>query len=97
MAKPQSNLDELMKDPKAAGLLKNKDLLKNILSSPDTNRLMNLLNQNAGGGRQRGSQPAHRAAQSGDAEQGGGPGSGASHRHSAQKVSVPGKEARAHG
>ena len=52
MAKPQSNLDELMKDPKAAGLLKNKDLLKNILSSPDTNRLMNLLNQNAGGGLQ---------------------------------------------
>ena len=49
MAKPQSNLDELMKDPKAAGLLKNKALLSSILKSPDTKRLMDLLNQNAGG------------------------------------------------
>ena len=65
MAKPQSNLDELMKDPKAAGLLKNKDLLKNILSSPDTNRLMNLLNQNAGGGLQ----SAAAAAAQGDPSQ----------------------------
>ena len=65
MAKPQSNLDELMKDPKAAGLLKNKDLLKNILSSPDTKRLMNLLNQNAGGGLQ----SAAAAAANGDPSQ----------------------------
>ena len=65
MAKPQSNLDELMKDPKAAGLLKNKDLLKNILSSPDTKRLMNLLNQNAGGGLQ----SAAAAAAKGDPSQ----------------------------
>ena len=65
MAKPQSNLDELMKDPKAAGLLKNKDLLKNILSSPDTKRLMNLLNQNAGGGLQ----SAAAAAAQGDPSQ----------------------------
>lgn len=35
MANPQSNLDELMKDPKAAGLLKNKALLQS-LSSPRT-------------------------------------------------------------
>ena len=41
MANPQSNLDELMKDPKAAGLLKNKALLQ---------RLMELLSQNAGDG-----------------------------------------------
>ena len=40
MANPRSNLDELMKDPKAAGLLK----------SPDTQRLMELLSQNAGDG-----------------------------------------------
>ena len=65
MAKPQSNLDELMKDPKAAGLLKNKDLLKNILSSPDTKRLMNLLNQSAGGGLK----SAAEAAMKGDTSQ----------------------------
>ena len=41
MANPRSNLDELMKDPKAAGLLKNKALLQ---------RLMELLSQNAGDG-----------------------------------------------
>ena len=46
MANPQSNLDELMKDPKAAGLLKNKALMQ----SPDTQRLMELLSQNAGDG-----------------------------------------------
>ena len=46
---PQSNLDELMKDPKAAGLLKNKALLQTILNAPDTQRLIQLLNQTAGG------------------------------------------------
>lgn len=49
MNKPQSNLENLMKDPKAAGLLKNKDALRQLLDSPDTKRLMELLNQNAGG------------------------------------------------
>ena len=46
----QSNLGELMKDPKAAELLKNKDFIKTIMDSPDTKRLMEMLNQNAGGG-----------------------------------------------
>lgn len=46
---PQSNLDELMKDPKAAGLLKNKALLQSILNAPDTQRLIQLLDQTAGG------------------------------------------------
>lgn len=46
----QSNLGELMKDPKTAELLKNKDLIKTIMDSPDTKRLMEMLNQNAGGG-----------------------------------------------
>ncbi len=45
---PRSNLDELMKDPKAAGLLKNKALLQSLMQSPDTQRLMELLSQNAG-------------------------------------------------
>lgn len=49
MAKPQSNLDELMNDPKAAGLLKNKAALMGLISSPDTQKLIQMLNQNAGG------------------------------------------------
>ena len=44
MANPQSNLDELMKDPKAAALL------QSLMQSPDTQRLMELLSQNAGDG-----------------------------------------------
>ena len=39
MPEPKTNLDQLMRDPKAAKLLKQKDLLKN---------LMQLLNQSAG-------------------------------------------------
>lgn len=46
---PQSNLDELLKDPKAAGLLKNKALLQNLLQSPDTQKLMQSLSQKFGG------------------------------------------------
>ena len=38
-----SNLDELKRDPKAAALLKNRELLQSLLSSPDTRRLMELL------------------------------------------------------
>ena len=50
MPEPKSNLDQLMKDPKAAELLKRKDLLKSLLSSPDTQKLMQMLSQNAGDG-----------------------------------------------
>ncbi|WP_297209325.1 hypothetical protein [uncultured Flavonifractor sp.] len=39
-----------MKDPKAAGLLGDKALLQSILNAPDTQRLMQLLNQAADGG-----------------------------------------------
>lgn len=46
---PQSNLDALANDPKAAGLLKNKALLQTILNAPDTQRLLQLLDQKAGG------------------------------------------------
>lgn len=66
MAKPQSNLDELMKtNPQAAGLLKNKALLSQILSSPDTKKLMEMLSQKAGDGLQ----GAAQAAAKGDASQ----------------------------
>ena len=65
MAKPQSNLDELMKNPKAAGLLQNKEFISQVLRSPDTKRLMELLNQSAGGGLK----SAADAAVKGDARQ----------------------------
>lgn len=45
---PQSNLDELMKDPKAAALLKDQALLQRVLQSPDTRRLMETLSQKFG-------------------------------------------------
>ena len=51
MPEPKTNLDQLMRDPKAAKLLKQKDLLKNLMQSPDTQRLMQLLNQSACFGR----------------------------------------------
>ena len=43
MPEPKTNLDQLMRDPKAAKLLKQKDLLKNLMQSPDTQRLMQLV------------------------------------------------------
>ena len=63
MAKPESNLDALMQDPKAASLLKNKDLLKNLVQSPDTQRLSQLLSQDGSAGLQR----AAASAATGDA------------------------------
>lgn len=50
MPEPKTNLEQLMRDPKAAGLLKQKDLLKRLMQSPDTQRLMQMLSQNAGDG-----------------------------------------------
>lgn len=50
MAAQKSNLNDLIKSPEAAGLLKNKDAIAGLMNSPDTQKLMELLNQNAGGG-----------------------------------------------
>jgi hypothetical protein len=50
MEMPQSNLDELMKNPNAAALLKNPAALKALLNAPDTQKLMQMLTQKAGGG-----------------------------------------------
>ena len=58
MAKPQSNLDELMKNPKAASLLQNKDFIQQILRSPDAIPLLELLNQSAGEGLRSGADAA---------------------------------------
>ncbi|MCI8478221.1 MAG: hypothetical protein HFE97_07725 [Oscillospiraceae bacterium] len=46
----KTNLDALMKNPDAASILKNKDALLTLMKSPDTKRLMELLNQKAGSG-----------------------------------------------
>ena len=52
MEKPPSNLDELKKDPRAAGLLKNRALLNELVRSPDARKLMGLLDREAAGGLQ---------------------------------------------
>ncbi len=57
------NLDALTKDPQAAQLLGNPSALKSLLSAPETQKLMNLLNQQAGNGLQRPHRPPHRASQ----------------------------------
>lgn len=48
MSKPDPTLDALKKDPKAAQLLGDPAALKALLSSPETQKLVSLLNQ-AGG------------------------------------------------
>ena len=65
MATPKSNLDDLMKSPEAADLLKNKDMLAGLMKSPDTKKLMDLLNRQAGSGLK----GAADAAMKGDASQ----------------------------
>ena len=58
MREPHTGLDALARDPKAAGLLKNKALLQDLARSPDAQALMGLLNQKAGGGLQNAAQSA---------------------------------------
>ncbi len=50
MSQVNSNLDDLMKNPKTAALFQNKALIQQLMESPDTKKLMALLNENAGGG-----------------------------------------------
>mgnify|MGYP000894041973 CR=1 FL=1 len=56
--KKNPNLDALKKDPQAAKLLNNPKALKSLLSAPETQTLVNLLNQKAGGGLQDAAQAA---------------------------------------
>jgi len=49
MAKEQPKLDELMKTPQAAGLLKNKEAVMGLMSSPDAQKLLEMLNSKGGG------------------------------------------------
>lgn len=41
---------DVMATPEAASLLKNKDTMAGLISSPDTKKLIDMLNQSAGGG-----------------------------------------------
>ncbi len=50
MDETKATLDALKKDPKAAKLLSDPAGLKALLTAPETQQLMALLNQNAGGG-----------------------------------------------
>ena len=50
MANRQPNMNDLMKSPQAAQLLKNRTAVENLAKAPETQHLMNLLNQSAGGG-----------------------------------------------
>lgn len=50
MSQSNSNLDDLMKSPQAAGLLKNKDAVMGLMKSPDAQKLMQMLNQSGGDG-----------------------------------------------
>ena len=52
MTKPDPSFDALKKDPKAAQLLGNPAALQSILSSPETQKLVSLLNQAGGDGLQ---------------------------------------------
>lgn len=62
MDKKQPNLNEMLNSPQAADLLKNKQAVESILHSEEAKRLMELLNQNSGGGLEQ----AARSAMSGD-------------------------------
>lgn len=50
MDETKATLDALKKDPQAAKLLGDPAGLKALLAAPETQQLMALLNQNAGGG-----------------------------------------------
>ena len=50
MKENQPGLDGLTRDPKAAGLLKNRALLQSLLDSPDARRMLELLQRSGGQG-----------------------------------------------
>lgn len=58
MTKKQPDLGSLLNSPETAHLLKNKQTMESLLKSSETQRLMELLNQNAGGGLKNAAQSA---------------------------------------
>lgn len=50
MNQNKSDFNEVLTSPQAANLLKNKQVMENLMKSDEAQRLMELLNQNAGSG-----------------------------------------------
>lgn len=50
MNQNKSDFNEVLTSPQAANLLKNKQAMENLMKSDEAQRLMELLNQNAGSG-----------------------------------------------
>lgn len=50
MNQKHPNLNEVLTSPEAANLLKNKQAIESLMKSGEAQRLMELLNQNAGNG-----------------------------------------------
>lgn len=50
MNQKQPGLNDMLNSPQAANLLKNKQALESLMKSGEAQRLMELLNQNAGSG-----------------------------------------------
>ena len=50
MAKEQPKLDHLLNTPQAEAVPKNKDAVMGLMRPPDTQKLLELLNQKGGGG-----------------------------------------------
>ena len=50
MQDPKQKPADVLSSPEAASLLKNKDAVMGLMNSPDAKKLMEMLNQNAGGG-----------------------------------------------
>lgn len=50
MNQNKSDFNEVLTSPQAANLLKNKQVMENLMKSEEAQRLMELLNQNAGSG-----------------------------------------------
>ena len=50
MNQNKSDFTEVLTSPQAANLLKNKQAMENLMKSDEAQRLMELLNQNAGSG-----------------------------------------------
>ncbi len=65
MANQQDKMNDLLKTSQAAQLLKNKSAVEHLVKTPETQQLMQMLNQSAGGGLK----TAAEAAMKGDTSQ----------------------------
>lgn len=58
MNQSQPDLNEMLRSPQAAELLKNRQALESLLRSDEARRLLDSLNQNSGGGLKNAAQAA---------------------------------------